>query len=164
VPAGVDFVAVYVVRHRADGVAEALQLRRTPGRFLGGAWSFPGGHVEEGESAAQAAVRELTEETGLTPGDLQRFAHLSHVETIYTPSFDSVVHRAGFFAEVAGDAKIRLNEEHADARWIERGDIRRCVLWPGERTALAEVWREHLRPAPAAEWRRLDPHHLCAAQ
>lgn len=40
-----------------DGVV----LRRTPR----GEWVFPKGHVEQGESPAQAAAREAEEETGL---------------------------------------------------------------------------------------------------
>jgi len=41
-------------------------LKRHDEQHCGGLWSFPGGKVEQGESAQAAAMRELQEETGLT--------------------------------------------------------------------------------------------------
>ena len=41
-----------------------LVMRTKPPRA--GLWSLPGGHIEPGETAAAAALRELHEETGLT--------------------------------------------------------------------------------------------------
>jgi len=41
-------------------------MRRLRGMAFGGMWAFPGGALEQGESPAQAAVRELHEETGVS--------------------------------------------------------------------------------------------------
>ena len=42
-----------------------LVARRADDQHLGGAWEFPGGKIEAGEEPADAALRELREETGL---------------------------------------------------------------------------------------------------
>lgn len=46
-----------------DGSRVLLVQRRNPPDA--GLWGFPGGHVEPGETALDAAVRELAEETGV---------------------------------------------------------------------------------------------------
>ena len=154
-----DQVVVYVLRPTAEGddadAYEILQLLRTPGKYLGGQWSFAGGKIEPGETAVEAAVRELREETNLTPKSL---AQLSFVETFYVPQFDTIWHRPGYLAIIGRGDEVRLNEEHTDWRFIRRREIARQVLWPGERRALAEIFREHLRPDlfPANPLRQLE--------
>ena len=57
-------------RHSDRGL-EILMVRRADSQsFMPGVWVFPGGGVEDGESFAECAARELTEETGieLEPG------------------------------------------------------------------------------------------------
>ncbi len=44
---------------------DILLLRRPEGKSYAGLWSMPGGKVEPGEHLAQAAVREVEEETGV---------------------------------------------------------------------------------------------------
>jgi 8-oxo-dGTP diphosphatase len=53
-------IGVIVVR---DG---GLLLRKRIGKLANGTWSFPGGHLESGETPEECAIRETAEETGLT--------------------------------------------------------------------------------------------------
>ena len=54
-----------------DTRGRILLARRTEGRDLAGAWEFPGGKVEFGESPAKALERELFEELGIRIGNIE---------------------------------------------------------------------------------------------
>jgi 8-oxo-dGTP diphosphatase len=53
-----------VVLRKAQGRAEVLLVRRGT-EPMAGSWSLPGGVIELGETAREACVREMLEETGL---------------------------------------------------------------------------------------------------
>lgn len=55
-----------VFRRTPDGIARFLLIRDSYDN-----WGFPKGHLEEGESPADAALRETLEETGLTDLTIQ---------------------------------------------------------------------------------------------
>lgn len=74
----------------ADGErgAEVLLTKRSAElRNHRGEISFPGGRLEAGESAWQAAVRESWEEVLLEPGAVEPRGELGHVETIVSTSY-----------------------------------------------------------------------------
>ena len=59
--------AAVILREGAhEGGTAYLLAQRPPGKAYAGYWEFPGGKVEAGESFAQALVRELQEELGIT--------------------------------------------------------------------------------------------------
>lgn len=52
---------LYIIK---DGRVLLIRSKRGMSK---GKWNGPGGHVEDGESPADAAIRETSEETGVTP-------------------------------------------------------------------------------------------------
>ena len=69
-------VAIAVV---FDGAHDKLLVcRRKADAVLGGYWEFPGGKWEPGETAAQCAVREVREETGLDVRVLHALPPIDH--------------------------------------------------------------------------------------
>ncbi len=59
-------VAAYALLRRGEPEDAVLLARISPRGFHTGSWSLPGGGVEFGEAPAQAVVREVAEETGVT--------------------------------------------------------------------------------------------------
>ena len=156
-----DIVDVYVFRRpRLDASASAvefLQLRRTGGA-MPGTWQPVMGHVEAAERAMDAALRELTEETGLRPGHgLAALWQLETVNTYFLATQDHVMLSPCFAAEALHDAELRLDETHDAHRWVQRDMVDRLFLWPGQRAAVDHIVRDIVSTdSPMAQHLRLD--------
>ncbi|MBI4581950.1 MAG: NUDIX domain-containing protein [Planctomycetes bacterium] len=143
-----DMMCVYVFRHREHG-PEFLLLRRAAGDYMGGTWQPVYGGIREGETAWQAALREMREETGLVPS---RLYQANSVDSFYTAGNDTVYHCPVFAAEVPGDAEVALNAEHDEFDWVHVDDVAAQLIWPGQRRAVAEIVQEIIRGGPAQQF------------
>lgn len=106
---------------------QLLLVRRAsdPGHGL---WAVPGGRVLQGETLAEAVVRELTEETGLE-GVCGEYIGLAEVidGDHHSVVLDYRVHLLEFGEPKAGD-------DATEARWVPLGDVAglRLVIGLGE--------------------------------
>ena len=111
-------IAVYVYR-KTPGGPEFLQLLRAPGQGdYGGIWSIVYGGIKSGETAVEAALRELREETGLKPA---AFHQVEFLEMFYHRGRDRVNVLPVFAAAAPRNHKVVLNDEHTDFRWTYFG-------------------------------------------
>jgi len=109
-------------------------------RVSDGIWNVAAGQIEDGESFADGAKRELLEETGLvaqlTRLDLphayeveERFHHL------YAPGEYTVMVQA-FAAEAPAGWEPTMNHEHDAYRWCSLADALGLLHWPDARAGL----------------------------
>lgn len=145
-------VYCFVVRP-AGASHEFLQMRRHPADYMGGTWQTVAGTIEPGETAAQAALRELKEETALAPVEFYQF---DTINSFYVAATNTMFHCPGFCAVVSPDAQVKLNEEHDACRWVNRSVAADHFLWPGERNWVAELCRSILDDGPAKPYLRVS--------
>ena len=98
-------------------------------------WALPKGLVGEGESPADTALREVTEETGVRGrlveklGDV-RYVYIWEGERVFKiVSFYLVRYSAGRL----GDITDEFRHEVAETRWLPLEDAPRLLTYKGER-------------------------------
>ncbi len=130
-----EIVDVYVFRV-VDGIPAFLVLRRAPTSRLPGTWQAVHGHIESGETAFQAAARELAEETTLVADEWHQ---LESVNTFFVAASDEIHLCAGFAARIPATAAVSLNSEHVDYVWLGFSEACERYHWPGQRRAIKEI-------------------------
>ena len=96
-------------------------------------WSFPKGKLEEGETWADGAVRELEEETGLAVR-LGPEAGTAHYDVAQGPK------EVRYFL-MSTDGEPRAQNEVDEVRWATRGEALALLSYDYDRELLASVLR-----------------------
>lgn len=131
----VSLVDAYLLRPAPAGL-EGLVLRRGAGGRCPGSWEAVHGHIEAGETPAQAAAREILEETGIRP---ERLYNLSRVESFYQHGSDEVALVPVFVGVAAASAVVRIGPEHDAFEWLPVEAAARRYSWPRERRAVLDA-------------------------
>ncbi len=117
---------------------EVLLVERGKGAARG-LWSLPGGHVEAGETAMDAAVREVREETGLAVRILGFLAE-HEVPVAATPERPAMRYLLSVFFGIAeGDQPPGAAADARDARFVALPDLPSYRLTDGAADLIARA-------------------------
>lgn len=119
-----------------DAQGRVLILQRRHTRHGDGEWCLPGGKVDYGDTVAEAACRELQEETGLDGRDA-RF--LFYQDSL--PLTPGAMHCINLYFACPLAGALVLNQESSAYRWISREEL--SVTPPAFRNGegLARYWQ-----------------------
>ena len=117
-----------------EPVGAVIGRRDRRGRLL---WSLPKGHIEPGESAEQAAVREVAEETGITGRIVGPLGTIDFWFMAEGRRVHKTVHHFLMRAEAGqlSDADIEV----AAVAWVPLEEIGQRLAYDDERALVARV-------------------------
>ena len=87
-----------------------IMLRPQTVKWAPGKWALPGGHIEEGETPLEAAVREVEEESELKISNVKEFLTSDNGEVKY-------------FVSNQYEGTVTIDREHDDFAWVYPEEI-----------------------------------------
>jgi 8-oxo-dGTP pyrophosphatase MutT (NUDIX family) len=128
-----------VLDRRVDPVQAAVIARlNRAGRIE---WCLPKGHLEEGETPEDAAVREIEEETGIRGRVVDSLGTIDYWFSAEGRRVHKLVHHflleaTGGTLSIDGDP----DQEAIDVAWVPLGELARTLAFPNERKIAREAF------------------------
>ena len=127
------FSAGGMVFRKIDGKVEVLLTQHSGHK----GWEFPKGHIEIGESAEDAAIREVEEESGVRAEVLAR---LGNIEYFYFESGSRVLKTVTYFAmKYLEEGKATTAFEVSGMIWLPVGEVEEKLTFKNTKKFWQEV-------------------------
>ncbi|MBU1097164.1 MAG: NUDIX pyrophosphatase [Bacteroidetes bacterium] len=125
-------VEAHLFRKTVAGI-ELLLLKRSDKEIYPGIWQMVTGSIKQNEKAFETAIREIKEETGLTPSNLWV---VPHINSFYSPEKNSICQVPVFVALVNSKSTVAISDEHSEYRWVNPPEAKQLLAWDGQRKSV----------------------------
>lgn len=131
-----NMIQLHPVRVERGEIEHLLLLRSDRVLYARGIWQVITGKIEPGETALEAARREMIEETG---HEGSAWAALPDVATFYFEPTDQVILSPMLACLLPEGAEPRLSHEHTAFAWLGLAEAQERVPYPTQRHGMELV-------------------------
>ncbi len=117
-------------------VVKKILLGKRKSKLGQGDWSFPGGHLEAGESFATCAIRETQEETGIEITNMQ-FQLLGNIPNTFSAHYVQIAFTADW---KSGEPTVMEPEKCERWEWSTLNDLPEPLFVPTR--MMIDAWKE----------------------
>lgn len=146
IPIRTTIVCAYIYKKTADG-PRFLILKRAS-RYMHGLWQQVAGGIEDGETAIDAIVREIKEETGHSPKALYS---ADMTESFYNYHRNCIMIIPVFAAEFDSEKDVVLSNEHSDYKWVTVDQAKEHFIFHLQKSSIDVINREFALKDPPDE-------------
>jgi len=126
-----NLIEAHVFRKIGNSL-EFLLLKRADNEKYSGVWQMVTGAIEN-EIAYQTAIREIKEETGLSP---IKFWVVPNINSFYSPEKNEIIMIPVFACLVDKNVEVKISVEHSDFKWADKDEAKKLLAWPGQRKSV----------------------------
>ena len=112
--------AGFVIYKKEKGVIKFLLLKYPSENRERDYWGLPKGHIEEGESVKETAIRELLEETGIEEEEIETHPGFREVNKYHFKHEGETIFKIViYFLAQTKKETVKVSHEHTDFKWVD---------------------------------------------
>lgn len=127
-----NLIEAHIFREQ-NGELEFLLLKRAPYQYYPNLWQMVSGKIKDGEKAYETALREIKEETDLTP---EKMWIAPNINSFYSPDDEYISLIPVFAAKVKYDSSVKISTEHSEYKWLKPEEAKNLLAWEGQRKSV----------------------------
>lgn len=130
-----NLIEAHIVR-KNKGKIEFLLLKRSGNVRFPNLWQMVTGEKEkEEEDLKETVLREIYEETSLTPKKIWLVQKINYYKNKHELCIIPV-----FAALVSKNSQVKISNEHSDYAWVSRTEAKKLVAWDGQRNSIDIIY------------------------
>ncbi|MFW2078333.1 NUDIX pyrophosphatase [Acinetobacter sp. ULE_I010] len=130
-----------VLLSEIEGELKILLMKRVKGDF----WCHVAGKIEENETAPQAILREIGEETAI---QVKQLFSADYLEQFYEASLNVIEMIPAFVGFCKENQLVVLNHEHTEYKWCNLTEAKGLVVFSNQRKLYDFVWENFVLHEP----------------